>query len=164
MRENPDSPLSILFICTHNRCRSILSEAISNQLGEGRLVAYSAGSQPAGQVHPLTIKYLEEKGYSTKGLRSQSWDEFESVKPDIIVTVCDNAANEVCPVWFDKGIKLHWGLPDPSKLEGDEETQRSAFFSVINTIEKRCRQLLSLEINRFDKVELSRKLAQLVSE
>lgn len=145
--------MKILFICTHNRCRSILSEAISNHLSDGKLKAYSAGSQPARQVHPLSLKYLAEKGISTKGLQSQSWDDFAAEQADIVITVCDNAANEACPVWFGNAVKVHWGLPDPSKLEGSEEEIRAAFYSVMDTIEERIRNLQRLNFDDLSKEE-----------
>lgn len=146
--------MKILYVCTHNRCRSILSEAITNHMSDGRITAYSAGSQPAGQVHPLSLKYLQERGISIEGLQSQSWDEFEAIKPDVVVTVCDSAAGEVCPVWFGDTIKIHWGLPDPSKLTGSEESVRAAFFAVMDTIEKRTQALLNLDFEKLSPQEL----------
>ena len=119
--------MKILYICTHNRCRSILSEAITNHFASDHIQAKSAGSQPAGEVHPLSLRYLNEAGISTEGLQSQSWDEFEDFKPDVVITVCDSAAGEACPVWFGQSIKMHWGLADPSKLEGTEEEIAAAF-------------------------------------
>ena len=139
--------MKIFYICTHNRCRSILSEAISNQLGNGIIQAFSAGSQPAGEVHPLSIKYLAVKGYSVKGLRSQSWDEFESEQPDIVITVCDSAAEETCPTRFGNTIKVHWPLADPSKLKGSEQDIENAFFDAINTIEQRVQKLLAIDFD-----------------
>ena len=136
--------IKILYICTHNRCRSILSEAITNHLSDGSIQAFSAGSQPAGQVHPLSLKYLEEQGIATEELKSQSWDEFESFKPDIVITVCDSAAAEACPVWFGKTIKLHWGLKDPSKIVGTESDIKAAFEECIETIKIRVNELLQL--------------------
>ena len=136
----------ILYICTHNRCRSILSEAITNHLSDGRIQAFSAGSQPAGQVHPLSLRYLAEQGISTEGLQSQSWDEFESMQPDIVITVCDSAAAEQCPVWFGKTIKLHWGLKDPSKIVGTESDIKAAFEECIETIKIRLNGLLQLDL------------------
>lgn len=147
-----------LFICTHNRCRSILSEAITNHLANGKIIAYSAGSQPVGQVHPLSIKYLEERGISTDGLKSQSWDDFESVAPDVVITVCDSAANETCPVWFGNCVKVHWGLPDPSKLEGSEAEIKKAFFDVMDTIEARIRKVLALNLNDMSDSDLQIQL------
>ena len=156
--------MKILYICTHNRCRSILSEAITNHLSNGKIQAFSAGSQPAGEVHPLSLKYLAEKGISIEGLQSQSWDDFETEQPDIVVTVCDNAANEACPVWFGDTIKLHWGLPDPSKLEGSEAELRDAFFAVMTTIEKRVQQLLDLNLATLTLSERKTALTNLVKE
>lgn len=136
--------MKILYICTHNRCRSILSEAITNHKAAGRIQAKSAGSQPAGEVHPLSIKYLAEAGIATDGLSSQSWDAFESFTPDVVVTVCDQAAGESCPIWFGKTIKLHWGLEDPSKLSGTEEELANAFRHTINIISERVDALLDI--------------------
>ena len=99
--------MKVLFVCTHNRCRSILSEAITNKIASGVIEAKSAGSQPVGEVHPLSLKYLAESGYSIEGLKSQSWDEFEEFAPDLVITVCDSAADEVCPVYFSNGTTLH---------------------------------------------------------
>ncbi|MEX1670176.1 arsenate reductase ArsC [Zhongshania guokunii] len=156
--------MKILFICTHNRCRSILSEAITNHLADGRITAYSAGSQPAGEVHPLSLKYLQQRGISIDGLQSQSWDDFEAIKPDVVITVCDSAANEACPVWFGNTAKVHWGLPDPSKLEGSEAEIQSAFNSVMDTIEIRVRGLLSLDIAAMSGAQLQTTLQQLAEE
>ncbi|MCA9914873.1 MAG: arsenate reductase ArsC [Anaerolineae bacterium] len=135
--------LKLLFICTHNRCRSILAEAITNHFGQGHLLAASAGSQPAGQVHPSSLRYLEERGRATRNLKSQSWDELEAFEPDVVITVCDSAANEVCPVWFGQCLKVHWGLPDPSRLSGNENDIRDAFYNVMATLEARIQRLLS---------------------
>ena len=126
----------ILFICTHNRCRSVLSEAIANQRGTGVIRAASAGSAPAGAIHPMTLTMLERRGYPTDGLYSKSWDSLAAFAPDVVVTVCDSAANESCPVWMGPVKKLHWSLPDPSKLE-DPSEQEAAFNAVIDTIEAR---------------------------
>jgi arsenate reductase len=153
--------MKILYICTHNRCRSILSEAITNQLGQGTLVAKSAGSQPAGKVHPLSLKYLAESGINTDGLQSQSWDEFEDFSPDIVITVCDSAAGESCPIWFGASIKVHWGLSDPSKLEGSEAEIADAFKQTISEISERVEKLLALDININDKPALIEALAKL---
>ena len=129
--------MKLLFICTHNRCRSILCEAIASQRGAGFLEAASAGSAPVEEVHPLTLRYLEERSYRTAGLQSQSWHDLEGFKPDRVITVCDSAAGEACPLWMGEVEKHHWGLPDPSKIEGDEVAIRSAFMSVIDRIENK---------------------------
>lgn len=152
------TPLKVLYICTHNRCRSILSEAITNELSDGSIVAYSAGSQPAGAVHPLSLGYLQERGLSTEGLQSQSWDDYESMRPDVVITVCDSAANETCPVWFTDAVTAHWGLPDPSKLTTSEHEIRSAFFAVMLTIENRVKKMLSLDIANLTGAELKTAL------
>lgn len=144
-------PLNILYICTHNRCRSVLSEAITNQLGaseEGQLlVAKSAGSAPAGEVHPLTLYYLAKAGYAIDGLTSNAWDDTDYMGdfvPDVLITVCDNAAGESCPIWLGdlpELIKCHWGLSDPSKNTEDTEQTKVNFERTIGDIEKRVEQL-----------------------
>jgi len=148
--------MKILYICTHNRCRSILCEAITNASPSAQLEARSAGSQPVGEVHPLSLKYLAERGFSTKALKSQSWDEFEAYQPDIVITVCDSAAGEACPVYFGKSLKLHWGLEDPSKVEGSDEVKATAFHNTIDIIKQRVNVLddiasrnLSLDETKF---------------
>lgn len=156
--------MKILYICTHNRCRSILSEAITRHLAGDRIFAMSAGSQPAGEVHPLTLKYLQERGVSIEGLKSQSWDEFEKEQPDAVITVCDSAANEMCPVWFGDTLKLHWSLPDPSKLQGSEEEMRAAFFAVMNTIEQRVTKILALQAGKPERAALQSALRELVTQ
>jgi arsenate reductase len=157
--------MKILYICTHNRCRSILSEAITNQVSltqaQGRIQAKSAGSQPAGVVHPLSIQYLQEAGISTDGLTSQSWDELEAFEPDVVVTVCDSAAGESCPLWFGKSVKVHWGLADPSKIEGGKEQKAEAFRETIAEIQQRVTDLLALDTEQLTSDELRTALNQL---
>ncbi|MGB3727216.1 MAG: arsenate reductase ArsC [Glaciecola sp.] len=153
--------MKILYICTHNRCRSILSEAITNHLAKGVIEARSAGSQPAGIVHPLSIKYLQEDGITTAGLSSQSWDEFEDFAPDIVVTVCDSAAGEACPIWFGNTIKVHWGLSDPSKLSGSDDEIAEAFRSSISIIKDRVISLRQLAEQSLSKVDLQTALSKL---
>ncbi|MAD15084.1 MAG: low molecular weight phosphatase family protein [Alteromonadaceae bacterium] len=146
--------MKVLFICTHNRCRSILSEAITNHVGQGKIEAQSAGSQPVGEVHPLSIKYLQEAGISTEGLISQSWNEFEDFAPDVVITVCDSAAGESCPLWFGQSVKVHWGLADPSKLTGSEEEIAQAFRTTIDEITQRVNAMLSINVNTQDQQAL----------
>ena len=129
--------MKLLFICTHNRCRSILCEAIANQRGAGLVQAASAGSAPVDTVHPLTLRYLEERGYETAYLQSQSWQDLDGFEPDRVITVCDSAAGEVCPLWMGEIEKHHWGLPDPSRAEGDEAAIRTAFMAVMDRIESK---------------------------
>ena len=129
--------MKLLFICTHNRCRSILCEAITSQRGAGILQAASAGSAPVDAVHPLTLRSLEERGYSTAGLQSQSWHDLKGFEPDRVITVCDSAAGELCPLWMDEVEKHHWGLSDPSRIGGDDAVIRNAFMAVIDLIESK---------------------------
>ncbi|WP_420591803.1 arsenate reductase ArsC [Bacterioplanoides sp.] len=159
--------MKLLFICTHNRCRSILAEAIARDVitkENSDWQVRSAGSQPAGVVYPGTINFLQQQGISTEGLQSQSWDEFEEYFADsesgpvIAITVCDSAAGEACPVWFGQGIKAHWGLPDPSKLE-DEAEQAALFEKVAATLTKRIKTLLTTEIK--DDAQLRQLLTDL---
>jgi len=153
--------MKFLFICTHNRCRSILAEAISNHLGGSELEAKSAGSQPVGQVHPLSIKFLKESGISTEGLCSQSWDEHENYQPDVVFTVCDSAAAEQCPVWFGDSIVVHWGLQDPSKIDGSDEDIRNAFLKTIALITRRIEKVLELNLKSLTKNQIEENLCEI---
>jgi arsenate reductase (thioredoxin) len=153
--------MKILYICTHNRCRSILSEAITNHVAGKFITAKSAGSQPAGVVHPLSILYLKEAEISVEGLQSQSWDEFEDFRPDVVITVCDSAAAEACPVWFGNAVKVHWGLSDPSKIEGSEEEKAQGFRACIAEITERVKKLLPLAAKDLTPAELKSELAKL---
>ncbi|ART79376.1 arsenate reductase ArsC [Oceanisphaera avium] len=134
--------MKILYICTHNRCRSILSEALTNHYGQGLLIARSAGSQPVGEVHPLTLFYLQAAAIATGELSSQSWDDLAEFAPDVVVTVCDSAAAESCPVWFGQSQVIHWPLADPSKINGSDEQVALAFGEAITHIKQRVEQLL----------------------
>jgi arsenate reductase len=133
--------MKILYICTHNRCRSILCEAITNLMAGPGMMAASAGSAPEGMVHPLTLHYLREAGVPIVGLHSKAWDELEEFEADLVITVCDSAANESCPVWFGKAVKVHWGLADPSKVGGSEAEQAAAFRACISEIKHRVKAL-----------------------
>ena len=144
----------ILYICTHNRCRSILSEAITNHLSAGQIIAKSAGSRPAGEVHPLSLKYLKEYGAETSHLSSQSWHEFEHFDADLVVTVCDSAAGESCPLWFGQPVKMHWELADPSKLAGSETDKADAFRATIRQIEQRVQAMLALPLGELNATAL----------
>jgi protein-tyrosine-phosphatase len=117
---------NVLFLCTGNSARSILAEAILNREGAGRFAAFSAGSHPKGAPHPAALKLLASHGYATNGFRSKSWDEFAApgAPPlDVVVTVCDNAAGEVCPIWPGKPAKRHWSVPDPAAVEGEGQAE-----------------------------------------
>jgi arsenate reductase len=144
--------LKILFICTHNRCRSILAEAIARHVSNGALEVRSAGSHPEGVVFPGTLTYLERQGISTEGLVSQSWDDLEEFAPDIVITVCDNAAGETCPLWMGKAAKVHWGLPDPSKL-ADEAMQQGMFDQVGRMMKQRLTLLAQTPLDEFTERE-----------
>ncbi|MGI7060341.1 arsenate reductase ArsC [Citrobacter amalonaticus] len=150
-----------LFLCTGNSARSILAEGILNALGQGRFRAFSAGSHPKGEVHPLALATLERLHLPATGYRSKSWDEF--VAPgapvfDFIFTVCDNAASEACPLWPSKPVSAHWGVPDPAAVEGTEEQQRKAFTDAAITLRRRIELFLSLPLKSLDAMSLQREL------
>ncbi|WP_245686042.1 arsenate reductase ArsC [Terasakiispira papahanaumokuakeensis] len=131
--------MKVLYLCTHNRCRSIVFEAMTRHLAGDVIEARSAGSHPAGEVHPLTLHYLQAEGVSTAGLTSQSWDAFEGFEPDVVVTVCDAAAGEQCPIWFGPVLKVHWGLDDPSAVSAEQTD--AAFKHCLNEVSARVMQL-----------------------
>ncbi|MEM1111936.1 MAG: arsenate reductase ArsC [Pseudomonadota bacterium] len=153
--------MNLLYVCTHNRCRSIICEAVSNHRGAGRLAAYSAGSSPAGEVHPLSLRYLAQAGYPTEGLQSQSWHDFQGQDLDLVLTVCDSAAGESCPLWLGRSVKLHWGLADPSKLEGSEAEIEAAFMTTITEVEQRVDDLLELPLEELRASDLHDALVNL---
>jgi arsenate reductase len=150
--------MKLLFICTHNRCRSILAEAITNHFSKQRIVAASAGSSPQGGVHPLSLKFLKQRNIDTKGLKSQSWDEFQTFEPDAILTLCDNAANEACPVWFDNAVQVHWGFEDPSSAALDQDQQRIRFGETIDLMARRIQRLLEENTSALSGPQLQEKL------
>ena len=140
---------NILFLCTHNSARSILAEALLNHLGQGRFKAYSAGSSPREnqQPNPLAIETLRKAGISTQGLRSKSWDEFghpDAPQMDLVITVCDNAAGEVCPYWPGQPATAHWGYADPSAGEGDDDQKREAFSQTLQLMRRRLEIFVNL--------------------
>lgn len=152
---------NILFLCTANSARSIMAEVLANHVGKGRLRAYSAGSFPGGNVNPLAIETLQAGGFPTEGLRSKSWGEFAvpgAPQMDFIITVCDNAANEVCPVWPGKPATAHWGVPDPAAAEGSDAQRRAAFKEAANTLRRRIELLAALPIDKLDKLSMLREL------
>lgn len=154
----------ILVLCTGNSARSILGEAILAELAEGRLVAYSAGSKPKGVPHPGALRCLTRKGIETAHFRSKSWDEFTGpdARPiDLAITVCGNAADEVCPVFTGAPLKTHWGLPDPADVEGSDDKVDAAFEQTWKWLELRTRALLDLPFETMDPIELRLRLAEI---
>ncbi|HVF35535.1 MAG TPA: arsenate reductase ArsC [Candidatus Saccharimonadia bacterium] len=155
------APIRVLFVCTGNSARSVLSEATLNALGKGRFVAYSAGSQPSGRVNPRALKQIAARGWPTGGYRSKSWDEFtveSGPALDIVVTVCDSAAQETCPVYFGDFVSTHWGLPDPTAATGSEADIDAAFAQAHRIIEHRVAQLVALPIDTLSSSELRDRL------
>ncbi|MFC4763820.1 arsenate reductase ArsC [Dyella koreensis] len=155
------NPCRVLFICTGNSARSILSEATLNHLGKGRFEAYSAGSKPTGQVNPYALEELATAGIPIDGLSSKSWDRFvgEDAPPlDIVITVCDSAANEPCPVLFGDFVRTHWGLPDPAAVKGSPVVINKAFRKAHTLITYRLMELLKLPVETMSQEELKRAL------
>ena len=156
-----DRPYNVLFLCTGNSARSILAESILNRAGAGRFVAYSAGSMPAGRVHPYALDLLRLQNYPTGSLRSKSWGEFagpDAPRLDFVFTVCDNAANEVCPVWPGQPMTAHWGVPDPAAVEGTEAVKRAAFAETMRMLGTRISVFVSLPMTSLDRLTLQRRL------
>lgn len=154
-------PFNVLFLCTGNSARSILAEGLLKGLANDRFHAYSAGSTPKGEVHPLALATLSAFSLPTDGYRSKSWDEFAepgAPKMDFIITVCDNAAGEVCPVWPGQPMTAHWGIPDPAADEGSEEQRRKAFNDAARVLKRRIELFLSLPIDRLDAMSLQTEL------
>ncbi|NMN06821.1 MULTISPECIES: arsenate reductase ArsC [unclassified Novosphingobium] len=157
-----DRIFNVLFLCTGNSARSIIGEVLTNHYGAGRFRAYSAGSNPKGDVHPMAIETLGGLGYDTSGLRSKSWNEFTGPNApqfDFIFTVCDNAAGESCPVWLGHPMTAHWGIEDPAAVEGDG--QRQAFINAISYLRRRIELFLSLKLSVLDGMATERKLKEI---
>ena len=155
------SRYNVLFLCTGNSARSIMAEALLNYWGKGRFAAFSAGSQPKGEVHPLAIETLERNGVPASGLRSKSWEEFAAAHGaplHFVFTVCDRAAQEACPVWPGQLMTAHWGIQDPAAVAGSEEEQRRAFNRVFRELDARIKLLTSLRIEALDGLSLQRQL------
>lgn len=155
---------NVLFLCTGNSARSIIAEALMNHLGKGRFRAFSAGSFPTGRVNPFALELLDASRLPHEGARSKSWDEFAkpgAPKMDFILTVCDDAAGEVCPVWPGKPITAHWGVPDPAAVEGDDDEKRKAFRSAATTLRRRIELLASLPEAKLDAMTIKSRLQDL---
>jgi protein-tyrosine-phosphatase len=161
-----DAIFRVLILCTGNSARSILAESLVNHWGAGQIVGYSAGSQPKEQPHPLAIELLNERGMPTTNLRSKSWDEFarsDSPPIDLVITVCDNAANESCPIFPGAAVKAHWGIPDPAAKTGSMEERRAAFMKAYRTLEQRIAMLIDLPLASLSKEELKRRVQELAT-
>jgi arsenate reductase len=151
----------VLFLCTRNSARSILAECVLNRVGQGRFEAVSAGSAPKGQVHPLALEVLESAGYATSGLRSKSWDEFSATagaRLDFVITLCDSAASEACPLWLGDPVKVHWGLPDPAAVVGNEPARRAAFEATLQKLTALVTKLVELPPPSLDDPKIRGRL------
>jgi arsenate reductase len=156
-----ERPLNVLFLCTGNSARSIMSEAILNREGKGNFRAFSAGSQPKGQVHPYTLDLLRRLNFDVSGFRSKSWSEFSgpgAAPLDFVFTVCDNAAGETCPLWPGQPMTAHWGVPDPAAATGAEAELRLAFADAFRMLSNRISIFVSLPLRSLDKFALQRQL------
>jgi arsenate reductase len=156
-----DKIYNVLFLCSANSARSIIAEVILNQIGKGRFQAYSAGSMPRGEVHPMTLQVLQGQGYDVSALRSKSWDEFarpDAPQMDFVFTVCDQTAGELCPVWPGQPLTAHWGFADPVKVEGSEQRQLDAFSQIQNQIANRLRLFLSLPLTKLDRLAIKHEI------
>ena len=157
---------NVLFICTHNSARSILAEGLLNQLGAGRFRAFSAGSQPAGAVQPLALATLARMHMPSDGYRSKDWAEFArpgAPQMDFVITVCDNAAGEVCPVWPGQPMTAHWGVADPSAVQGSDESRAQAFWDTAVTLKRRIELMLALPITSLDRLALQHQVRDIGS-
>lgn len=157
-------PLTVLVLCTGNSCRSVLGEALINHLGAGRLRALSAGSHPVGRINENALATLARHGLPTEGYRSQSWDEFEGEQIDMLITVCDSAAGEACPVYLGKVVRGHWGLPDPAHVKGTAEEIEAAFEATFAALENRINALLALPFESMPDPELAAALNRIGAE
>lgn len=162
MNETANPVINVLFLCTHNSARSIMAEALMNKMGRGRYQAFSAGSSPREnqQPNPMAIAVLEHAGIATEGLRSKNWDEFalpSAPHMDLVITVCDKAAGEVCPFWPGQPATAHWGYADPSEVMGDDAQRLEAFRKTLHQMRLRLEILLSLPLSKVDKMMLQKE-------
>ena len=157
-------PFNVLFLCTGNSARSIMAESILNRAGAGKFRAYSAGSDPTGKVNPLALNLLRKTNYDLSKLRSKSWDEFAgegAPKLDFVFTVCDDAANEVCPIWPGQPMSAHWGLPDPAKAQGTDAEKAFAFDDCFRMLHQRISIFVNLSIESLSKLSLQKHLDEI---
>lgn len=161
------TPYNILILCTGNSARSILGEALFNTLGAGRFNAYSAGSHPSGRVNPFAIEVLRTLDYPIEKLRSKSWDEFaepSAPQMDFVITVCDNAAGETCPLWPGQPVTAHWGFPDPAAVEGTDDEKRTAFAKTMQQIRRRVELFLNLPLETLDRMATETQMRRIGEE
>jgi protein-tyrosine-phosphatase len=161
--KRPD-PLNVLFLCTGNSARSIMAECILNRLGAGKFRGYSAGSHPAGKVNPMALNLLRKTNFDVSQLRSKSWDEFAASgapRLDFVFTVCDDAANEVCPIWPGQPMTAHWGLPDPVKAEGTDAERAFAFDDCFRMLNQRISIFVNLPLDSLSKLSLQKHLDEI---
>ena len=164
MANHSDRIFNVLFLCTGNSARSILAESILNKDGAGRFRAYSAGSQPKGEVNPLALKVLESYDYPAEGFRSKGWEEFsgpDAPVMDFVFTVCDRAANEECPAWPGQPVSAHWGMPDPVKAEGTDAEKSLAFQQAYGALANRIRGFAALPFASLDRISLQRAVDEI---
>jgi protein-tyrosine-phosphatase len=155
---------NVLYLCTGSSARSILAESLLNNLGKGRFRAFSAGSHPAGQVNPYALELLEKNNFPTDELRSKPWGEFahaDAPRLDFVITVCDKAAGEVCPVWPGQPMTAHWGIPDPAAVEGSDEVKRHAFVDAMNQLQRRICMFVSLPFEKLERMKLQQALREI---
>lgn len=155
---------NVLFLCTHNSARSVLAECAMNRLGKGKYKAYSAGSMPSGRVHPMALDLLKSLNYDISSLTSKSWDVFAvpgAPQMDFIFTVCDNAAHETCPIWPGHPASAHWGLPDPSAVQGTEAEKRLAFAETYRMLSQRIDAFVNLPFESLDQLLLKKRLQEI---
>ena len=159
-----DRVFNVLFLCTHNSVRSVMAEALLNTIGRESFQAFSAGSMPSGRVNPFAVEMARTIGYLTDDIRSKSWDEYalpDAPKMDIIITVCDDAAGETCPIWPGHPATAHWGFPDPSKTEGSDDDKRRAFGKVFHDIRRRIELLVNLPVDKLERLALANELKRI---
>ncbi|MEO8656119.1 MAG: arsenate reductase ArsC [Ramlibacter sp.] len=157
-----DKVFRVLFICSENSARSIMAEGLLNDLGRGRFKAFSAGSRPSGAIHPLAISTLEKLGVPAAGFRSKSWDEFadsHALDLDFVLTVCNAAAGEPCPVWPGRPVTANWSIPDPAAVHGSDEQMRRAFLDAAAILKRRIEYMLLLPMEKLDRMSLQREVS-----
>ena len=156
--------LNVLVLCTGNSCRSVMAEALFRQLGEGRVQVFSAGSHPIGKINPGALATLKRHGLPTAGYQSQSWDEFADQPMDIVITVCDNAAGETCPVYLNKAVRVHWGVSDPGHVQGTEQEMIAAFENTFRILQQRIQAMLALPLENMTEHALAEQLNAIRTE